>query len=50
MVALLIGVTAIAWHAAPVVVSHTLCFIILALPYWWWSGLLIVPLLIVTGG
>jgi len=49
--ALLAGVTAITWHAAPVAVPHTLFYvIILALPYWWWSGLLIVPLLIVIGG
>jgi hypothetical protein len=49
--ALLAGVTAIAWYAAPVAVPHTLFYvIILALPYWWWSGLLIVPLLIMIGG
>jgi hypothetical protein len=50
-VALLVGVAAIAWYAAPVAVPHTLFYVIvLALPYWWWSGLLIVPLLIVIGG
>jgi len=49
--ALIVGVTAIAWYAAPVAVPHALFYvIILALPYWWWSGLLIVPLLIVMGG
>jgi hypothetical protein len=50
-IALTVGVTTIAWYAAPVAVPHTLFYvIILALPYWWWSGLLIVPLLIVIGG
>ena len=50
-VALIVGVTAIAWYAAPVTVPHTLFYVvILALPYWWWSGLLIVPLLILIGG
>jgi hypothetical protein len=50
-VALLVGVTAIAWYAAPVAVPHALFYVvILALPYWWWSGLLIVPALIVIGG
>jgi hypothetical protein len=50
-IALAVGVTAIAWYAAPVPVPHTLFYVVmLALPYWWWSGLLIVPLLIVVGG
>lgn len=49
--ALIAGVTTIAWYAAPVALPHTLFYvIILALPYWWSSGLLIVPLLIVIGG
>ncbi len=49
-VALLFGVTAIAWYAAPVAVPHALFYVvILALPYWWWSGLLVVPALIVIG-
>jgi hypothetical protein len=49
-IALLAAVKAIAWYSAPVAVPHTLFYvIILALPYRWWSGLLIVPLLIVIG-
>jgi hypothetical protein len=51
LVALIAAITALAWYAVPVAVPHTLFYVvILALPYWWWSGLLIVPALIVLGG